>query len=348
MDASALRLYLSQPQFDQDLKYQVLLIELAASDRLIEPQDLINLQLPDGIDTQGGIIISGRAPIWLYAYLTQELHPTAWVACYDPRLIGAVVVATQSRLVHIGQVISINPANGNSSQENLSPHLTSFPPPANQEWSSYFVNIHKFLSTNTFTASPVLEDENLCSALMVVGPADSGKSVLSHALFKALLWENPNVYLQRAHWDGEGNYLLEMGEKATEEEIESFKMRDRGALTERFFPYQAQAILNLRRQKSLVIVDVGGMIQPEKLPILEVCTHYLIVSSKPEVVDVWHDFCGNQGKLTPVAVINSVLSVTEKLHRSDPYLEMTYGSLTRGQVRTIPEVLLQQVKLLCR
>lgn len=306
--ALSLRLHLTKSYTHQGLKYQFLLIELTAKDRLIEPQDIQELELPEGVDTSGGVVISGRAPMWVYAYLTHILHPTAWVACYDPRL-GAVVVATHSRSCRIGQVITVHPPNGRKNDS-------------------------------------VITAEELCPALMIVGPPDSGKSVLAHALFQALLPENPDVYLQRAHWDGEGNYILEMGSEATDEEIEAFKLRDKGALTQRFFPYHAEAILQLRRQKSLVIVDVGGKVQPEKLPLLEACTHYMIISSKPEAVDAWHEFCCLRGNLIPVGVINSRLEEVEILQRTKPYVELISGLWVRGQTRSVPQVLLNSVKLL--
>ncbi len=299
MTEPALSLQLSETVISQRWKYQFLTIALTKSDRLIEPADLRNLELPFGIDTTGGVVISGRAPIWLYAYLTHELHPTAWVACYDPRL-GAVVVATHTHLVGIGDVIIIEPPNGRQKQ--------------------------------------------LCPALMIVGPPDSGKSVFSHALFQALLAENPEIYLQRAHWDGEGNYLLELEATTTESEIEAFKTRDRGSLTERFFPYHSQVILQLRRQKSLVIVDVGGMVQPEKLPILEACTHYMIISSQLAAIDAWHEFCGARGNLKPIGVINSVLSTAEIIHQEQPYLEMTAGPWLRGNAATVPHAFLKRVR----
>ncbi|MEA5568606.1 CRISPR-associated ring nuclease Crn3/Csx3 [Anabaena sp. UHCC 0399] len=290
----------------------MLSIELTTSDRVIEPQDLKNLELPSGIDTTGGVVISGRAPMWLYSYLTHALHPTAWVACYDPRL-GAVVSATNSHQVYIGQVIPVSPPNGRQ----------------NHGLAQEKRNV----------------ETGLCPALMVVGPPDSGKSVLSHALFQALLFEHPDIYLQRAHWDGEGNYVLELDtETTTDEEIEAFKLRNKGKLTERFFPYHAQAILELRRQKSLVIVDVGGMVQPEKLPILEACTHYLIISSKPEAIGVWHEFCRDRGNLIPVAVIHSSLSEIEQVHQSEPHLEITSGLWVRGKTKGVPESLLKSVK----
>lgn len=298
-------LHLSPSQTQETLSYQILTLELTGQDRIIEPQDIETLELPTGINPQGGIVISGRGPIWLYGYLIHELHPTSWIACYDPRL-GAIVVSSHSRKVRAGQVLS--------------------------------------LPISLF--NPLPTSEPLCPALMIVGPPDSGKSVLSHALFKALLPEYPNIYLQRANWDGEGNYSLELGKDKTQDIIETFKAQNRGGLTERFYPYHAQAILQLRRHKSLLIVDVGGMVQPEKYPILEACSHYLIISSQRSAVNSWHEFCGQRGNLTPVAVISSVLTNTEEVHQVQPYLEITSGAWVMGQAPAIPEVLLKKVKAL--
>ncbi len=281
----------------QGLSYQQLEIELAGEDRVISPEDLADIELPSGIDTTGGVVISGRAPIWLYAYLVHELHPTKWVACFDPRIGGAVVVATHSNQAQIGQIIQ--PAQS--------------------------------------------EGRELCPALMIVGPPDSGKSVLSHALFQALLLENTDVFLQRANWDGEGNWVLELGEDA---DTEALKLANKGQLTEKFFPYHAQSILELRRHKSLVIVDVGGRVQPEKQPVLEACSHYLVISSNPDAVAQWDEFCRDRGNLTPVAVIHSSLEDTEQVIQPQPVLEMTCGPWIRGQSRPLPEVLLERVRAL--
>jgi CRISPR-associated protein Csx3 len=304
---SSIKLWLSQPlvpapahdQSEAEGHYQVLSIELASRDRLIEPQDLTTLTLPPGIDTTGGVVITGRAPIWLYAHLVHELHPTAWVACYDPRLGGAVVVATHSRQAHIGQVVPMP-------QAQRSPRLGP--------------------------------------ALLVVGPPDSGKSVLSHALFCALLPQHPEVFLQRANWDGEGNWILELPDTATPDQREAFKLAYKGGPSERFFAHQAQGILQLRQQKPLVIVDVGGRVQPEKAPILEACSHYLIISSSAEAIDPWHEFCRDRGNLRPLAVINSTLESELKIHRRAPHLTLTCGPWVQGQTQGIPGVLLEQVQ----
>jgi CRISPR-associated protein Csx3 len=295
MKKTGIHLEISQQKTPSGLRYQQLTIELTRGDRVIYPAELSRLELPNGIDTTQGVVINGRAPIWLYGYLIHELHPTAWVACNDPRL-GAVVVATHSKTVKIGQVIPLKDPG-----------------------------------------------ETLNSALMIVGPPDSGKSVLAHALFQALLEIEPNIYLQRANWDGEGNYVLELAQDA---DPEIFKAANKGGLTPEFFPYHAQAILNLRRNKILTIVDVGGMVQLEKQPILEACTHYLIISSKPEAVEPWHEFCRDRGNLIPVAVIHSRLEPCQTIHQEQPYLEITCGPWLRGGATAVPEVLMERVKAL--
>lgn len=87
-----------------ELSFQVIEIELTRPDHLVFPEDLAQLQLPAGINAQLGVVLTGRAPIWLYGWLVHECHFTRWVACYDPRL-GAVVVSSHTPEVRVGQVI---------------------------------------------------------------------------------------------------------------------------------------------------------------------------------------------------------------------------------------------------
>lgn len=44
------------------------------------------------VDWMGGVVFSGRGPVWLYATLCHAAHPAAWVGTYEPRSGGAVVV----------------------------------------------------------------------------------------------------------------------------------------------------------------------------------------------------------------------------------------------------------------
>lgn len=94
-------------QTQSGLPYQHLRIRIENEDGIITPEDLKGLKLPVGIDFSQGIVLEGRGPIWLYAYLVHECHPAAWVGCYDPRL-GAVVVATHTHEISISQVFKVD------------------------------------------------------------------------------------------------------------------------------------------------------------------------------------------------------------------------------------------------
>jgi len=54
-----------------------------------------------------GIVISGRGPIWLFGTLIHEFHPAKWVACFDPRLGGGVVVQSHDPEVKVGDVVEV-------------------------------------------------------------------------------------------------------------------------------------------------------------------------------------------------------------------------------------------------
>ena len=310
MVESSIELALSHHETTAGLVYQQITIALMSRDRIITPQELSGLALPAGINPRQGVLISGRAPVWLYAYLVHECHPTLWVACFDPRL-GAVVTSTHSSEIQVGQVIPL---------EVLNLEMPSLQGGLGQ----------KRIKEEEKAAGP---------GLLIVGPPDSGKSVLSHQLFSALVKDYPNIYLQRSHWDGEGNWILELPETATDEEREAFKQTNKGNLTEGFFPYQAAAIANLRQQKDLVIVDAGGMVQPEKHSVLAACTHYLIISSSREAIEPWHAFCHKEGKLQPLAVVHSTLEEKLEILRREPFLEIVCGPWVIGKTERVPQVL---------
>ena len=74
----------------------------------ISPQELPEIVKEFPVMGGEGLIISGRGPIWLYAaVLHKYMHTFAYVAVYDPKLRGAVVVATHLPPVKIGTVIPI-------------------------------------------------------------------------------------------------------------------------------------------------------------------------------------------------------------------------------------------------
>jgi CRISPR-associated protein Csx3 len=104
---SAIHLEVIPHQTRSGLPYQHLHIQILTENGIIAPSDLKGLKLPRPIDFSQGIVIEGRAPIWLYSYLVHECHPAAWVGCYDTRL-GAVVVATHTPDISVSQVFKLD------------------------------------------------------------------------------------------------------------------------------------------------------------------------------------------------------------------------------------------------
>lgn len=71
---------------------------------VLTPADLVGLKLPNA-NTKKGIVISGRGPVWLYAYLVHECHVFPFVATNDPRLGGFVVVQSHTPGVKPGDIL---------------------------------------------------------------------------------------------------------------------------------------------------------------------------------------------------------------------------------------------------
>ena len=80
------------------------LIEIEIPEGVCTPEDLKSLNLPFYNPTKG-VIISGRAPVWVFSTLVHEFHPTLWIATFDPRLGGGVVVQTHTKDIKVGDLI---------------------------------------------------------------------------------------------------------------------------------------------------------------------------------------------------------------------------------------------------
>jgi len=76
--------------------------------RNLEPEDLKEIKLPDPVKegiSHKLLILSGRGPIWLYAFVVHHFHPVRAIAIFDPRLGGAVVVESHSNEFKVGEVV---------------------------------------------------------------------------------------------------------------------------------------------------------------------------------------------------------------------------------------------------
>ncbi|MGB3402262.1 MAG: CRISPR-associated ring nuclease Crn3/Csx3 [Microcoleaceae cyanobacterium] len=187
------------------------------------------------------------------------------------------------------------------------------------------------------------------TAILIGGPPDSGKSVLSYALSQALRDQkyNLNVFLKRANWDGEGNWVVEMGDKSTAKQLKErntyrLHQQENGEqLMSDFFQQQANNVKNIQDMKDAVLVDIGGKVQEHKLPILKQCSHYIIISSNSEKIQEWHNFFGQS--LQPLAVIHSVLEDRLEIIKTDPFLEVIAGPWITGETVRFPDIILNRI-----
>jgi CRISPR-associated protein Csx3 len=282
-------------------RVQTLAITLTEPQRLIQPQHLAQLTLPPDLDLTRAVVLYGRGPTWLYGYLIHQCDQVPWLGCYDARSQSVVVIHSR----HPDQAIG--------------------------------------------TAIPVTHNRTPCPAILIGGPPNSGKSVLSNALRLSLSanLRDVTLFLHRASWDGEGNWTHETSQpEFSEALVQAHEYRihenpETVTLIPDFFRYHAAAVKHLRQVVDCLIVDVGGLPQPEKLPLLQQCSHYIVISRLPEAVESWHRFC--QPHLTPLAVIHSCLSPRQAIHQTAPWLEMTAGPWHIGTTTAVPPPLLQQV-----
>lgn len=85
-------------------EYSILSFEIEG---VISPEDLDALT-PPKVNGSKGVILSGRGPIWIYCFLTHFYHPTKFIATFDPRLGGAVIVETHSSAYVIGSILNFS------------------------------------------------------------------------------------------------------------------------------------------------------------------------------------------------------------------------------------------------
>ncbi|ACI20116.1 CRISPR-associated ring nuclease Crn3/Csx3 [Dictyoglomus thermophilum] len=89
-------------ELEEKEKYTILSFRM---EKNLVPSALYNLS-PPNVNTRKGLILNGRGPIWLYAFLVHFYHPTPFLAVYDPR-VGAVVIASHVPEFRPGDVLDI-------------------------------------------------------------------------------------------------------------------------------------------------------------------------------------------------------------------------------------------------
>ncbi|MBO9998060.1 MAG: CRISPR-associated protein Csx3 [Cyanobacteria bacterium SID2] len=280
--------------------YQAIAIDTRPLKALISPEAMLSWQIPDDLDLSRGVVLYGNAPNWFYNHALCRLSDAPWVGFFDLRSKSVVVVRSRDR--------SIAPGD-------------SFP---------------IFLNRDPGTA------------ILIGGPPNSGKSVLSNALRVAVMRSRPDlqVYLHRANWDGEGNYIYESPHRdvvARLKQKNKYKIPDlpnADDVLNAYFQERATDTQNIRQVTDLTLVDVGGVPDEVKLPVVRSCSHYIIISNHPDKVEAWQGLCRD---LQPLAVIHSVRETCCEVLRTSPYLESIVGPWEREREAVVPQVLLDSI-----
>ena len=284
-----------------DRTYQTLAINLTQPGDLIQPDLLPQLKLPSTLDLNREVILFGQAPIWLYCHLIERCRQAPWIACYNAPLGKIVVIRSQLPQPSVGDTVA--------PQFNTRPGV----------------------------------------AILIGGPPDSGKSLLSKAIRDAIAKLHPTCrfFLHRANWDGQGNWAYESPDLAlTAELVLGFDAKlhwhpEAAKLVPKYFQEQARAVENLRKVRDLILVDVGGVPQLEKHPLVDACSHYIIISRDPTAIASWHTLCAS--KLPCLAVLHSGSDNNSVSPCQSPFLELNLELKAIAETGVLPDLLLAAI-----
>ena len=167
---------------------------------------------------------------------------------------------------------------------------------------------------------------NPFSAVMIGGPPHSGKSVLTYGLTRALRTQGVDHYVLRACPDGEGDWSQE----TRQEKVRLLRVKGR------FTPEFVQAMSrDIERRHLPLLVDVGGKPTPEQEVLFEQCTHAILISRDPALLDEWRERAERCGLLV-LAELHSELQGQEEILDPGPPLRGRITGLERGRTPSGP------------
>jgi CRISPR-associated protein Csx3 len=118
------------------------------------------------------------------------------------------------------------------------------------------------------------------AVISVGGPPHSGKSVFITRLFNYLVANtSKEVFLERACPDGEGRWSAETPPDHVRE------IRRKRSFSEEFIRAKLLSVENLGREFRLVLIDLGGKLEPDVKEFLRRSTHCILLShSEPDLM----------------------------------------------------------------
>jgi CRISPR-associated protein Csx3 len=157
-------------------------------------------------------------------------------------------------------------------------------------------------------------------AVIIGGPPDSGKSVLTANLTQALRERGVAHYVLRACPDGEGDW----SHLADQEQVRTL------VVPRQWTPSFVEHVCrDLERRHLPLIVDVGGRPQPWQEAIFGHCTHAILLTKDEDSHHAWLDRVTRHG-LILLADLRSELEGESVLADRRPVLRGTIAGLERG------------------
>lgn len=175
-------------------------------------------------------------------------------------------------------------------------------------------------------------------AILIGGPPNAGKSVLSHSLKQALSRQGIRYYLLRAAPDGEGDWYLESLTEVAENE------RHKGKHTSAWREFMRR---DIAYRPLPFLVDVGGKPTLADEAIFDQCTHAILLVKDETSRQDWQTII-ERHNLIPLAILTSELDGQPALTAERPMIEGRITGLIRGQTSSGPvfEALLRRVQAL--
>jgi CRISPR-associated protein Csx3 len=158
-------------------------------------------------------------------------------------------------------------------------------------------------------------------AVLIGGPPDCGKSVLTYNLSQALRERGVQHYALRAAPDGEGDWSNEAQQRLVRTILAPREW------TRDFVEHVCQS---LARRHLPLLVDAGGRPQPWQEAIFDHCTHAIILTRNETDRATWRKRV-ERHNLRLLADLHSELHGDSEVAATSPHLAGTISGLERGQ-----------------
>lgn len=173
--------------------------------------------------------------------------------------------------------------------------------------------------------------------IIFCGPPHSGKTVLIHNLEANL--PTDSFMTMRIHKDGEGNW----SNNPDQEQIRA--VRRKGDYDEDFINKKCAELK--QREEHIVLVDIGGRLLDDKIPIFEVCDSFVVISNDTEKKKQWIEF-GEKHGCTCIAAFDSILDGEDCIFNRASPLKGRLSKLERGTDKTKSPVITELADLIIR